>query len=165
LQAITAFMGWVEKSPIAIFVSQSNYGFNALDMFHVAAISVVFGMIAVLDLRLIGIAFRDYAVTDLSRQVLPWTWVAFAVAALTGALMFTGQAVKYSGNFAFQTKLALMALAGANMLVFHFVTYRGVAKWDRGRAPLAGRIAGAISLICWIAVVVSGRFTAYYMFP
>jgi hypothetical protein len=49
--------------------------------------------------------------------------------------------------------------------VFHFVTYRGVAKWDSGSAPLAGRIAGAISLLCWIAVVVSGRFTAYYMFP
>jgi hypothetical protein len=91
--------------------------------------------------------------------------VAFAVAAVTGALMFTGQAVKYSGNFAFLTKLALMALAGANMLLFHFVTYRSVAKWDRGRAPLAGRIAGAISLLCWIAVVVYGRFTAYYMFP
>ena len=72
-------------------------------MFHVAAISVVFGMIAVLDLRLIGIAFKDYAVTDLSRQVLPWTWVAFAVAAVTGALMFSGQAVKYSANFAFLT--------------------------------------------------------------
>jgi hypothetical protein len=155
----------VEKSGIAIFVSQSAYGFNALDMFHVAAISVVFGMIAVLDLRLIGIAFRDYTVTDLSRQVLPWTWASFAVAAVTGALMFTGQAVKYSGNFAFQAKLAVMALAGANMLVFHFLTYRGVAKWDHGGAPLAGRIAGAISLLCWIAVVVSGRFTAYYMFP
>jgi len=31
--------------------------------------------------------------------------------------------------------------------------------------PLAGKIAGAISLLCWIAVVVCGRFTAYYMFP
>jgi hypothetical protein len=159
------FMRWVEKSAIAIFVSQSTYGFNALDMFHVAAISVVFGMIAVLDLRLIGIAFRDYAVTDLSRQVLPWTWAAFAVAAVTGALMFSGQAVKYSTNVAFLTKLTLMALAGANMLVFHFITYRSVAKWDRAGAPLAGRIAGAISLACWIAVVVYGRFTAYYMFP
>jgi hypothetical protein len=165
LQAVLAYMHWVEKSAIAIFVSQSTYGFNALDMFHVAAISVVFGMIAVLDLRLIGIALRDYAVTDLSRQVLPWTWAAFAVAAVTGALMFSGQAVKYSTNFAFLTKLALMGLAGANMLAFHFVTYRGVAKWDHGAVPFAGRIAGTISLACWIAIVVYGRFTAYYMFP
>ena len=165
LKSITDLLHWVEATPLALLVAQSAYGFSALDMFHIAAISMVFGMIAVLDLRLIGIGFRDYAVTDLSRQVLPWTWAAFAVAAITGALMFSGQAVKYSTNVAFLTKLTLMALAGANMLVFHFITYRSVAKWDRAGAPLAGRIAGAISLACWIAVVVYGRFTAYYMFP
>jgi hypothetical protein len=166
LKAIMGFMDWLEKTGVAISVSQSAYGFSALDMFHIAAISVVFGMIAVLDLRLLGVAFRDLAVTDMSRQVLPWTWAAFAIAAITGALMFSGQAVKYSVNAAFLSKLALMGLAGANMLAFQFIIYRGVAKWDRDAAvPLAGKIAGAISLFCWIAVVVCGRFTAYYMFP
>jgi hypothetical protein len=159
-------MHWVETTPLAIFVSQSSYGFSALDMFHIAAISMVFGMIAVLDLRLVGVAFTDYAVSDLSRQVLPWTWAAFAIAAITGALMFTGQAVKYSGNIAFLAKIALMALAGLNVLVFHFITYRGVAKWDRGvPVPLAAKVAGALSLVIWVAVATYGRFTAYYMYP
>jgi hypothetical protein len=166
LKPITEFLHWVETTPLAIFVSQSSYGFSAIDMFHIAAISMVFGMIAILDLRLTGIAFTDFSVTDLSRQVLPWTWAAFAVAAITGALMFTGQAVKYSGNFAFLVKIALMALAGLNVLVFHFITYRGVAKWDRGVAvPLAAKVAGALSLVIWIAVAAYGRFTAYYMYP
>jgi hypothetical protein len=159
-------MDGLEKTGLAISVSQSAYGFSALDMFHIAAISVVFGMIAVLDLRLLGVAFRDLAVTDMSRQVLPWTWAAFAIAAITGVLMFSGQAVKYSVNAAFLSKLALMGLAGANMLAFQLIIYPGVAKWDRDAAvPLAGKVAGAISLFCWIAVVVCGRFTAYYMFP
>jgi hypothetical protein len=166
LKPITEFLHWVETTPLAIFVSQSTYGFSAIDMFHIAAVSVVFGMIAILDLRLTGIAFTDFSVTDLSRQVLPWTWAAFAVAATTGALMFTGQAVKYSGNFAFLVKIALMALAGLNVLVFHFITYRGVAKWDRGVAvPWAAKVAGAFSLAIWIAVAAYGRFTAYYMYP
>jgi hypothetical protein len=166
MSSITEFMRWVEHTPLAILVSQSAYGFSALDMFHIASISVVFGMIALLDLRLMGVAMTDYSVTGLSRQVLPWTWVAFAVAAVTGALMFTGQAVKYSVNFAFLTKLVLMGLAAVNMLAFHFITYRGVAKWNRGAAvPLAGKLAGALSLLCWIAVVIYGRFTAYYMYP
>ena len=134
-------------------------------MLHIASISVVFGMIAMLDLRLTGVALRNHPITELSHQVLPWTWAAFALAAITGILMFTGQAAKYSVNFAFLVKLGVLALAGANMLAFHFITYRGVAKWDRDAAvPLAGKIAGAISLLCWIAVVIYGRFTAYYMF-
>jgi hypothetical protein len=160
-----AIMDGVEKSAVAVLVSQSSYVFSALDMFHIAAIALAFGMIAVLDLRLIGIAFTDDPVTDLARQVLPWTWAAFAVAAVTGGMMFTGQAVKYAANAAFLSKLTLLALAGVNVLVFHLVTYRNVGKWDRGAVPLAGRLAGAISLVCWIAIVVSGRFTAYYMYP
>jgi hypothetical protein len=72
--------------------------------------------------------------------------------------------VKYYGNFALRMKLALILLAGVNMLVFHLITYRSVAAWDRGAIPLAARLAGAVSLACWIAVVAFGRWTAYYMF-
>jgi hypothetical protein len=166
LRAFTELLHWVETTPVAVFVSQSVYAFSAINMFHIAAISVVFGMIAILDLRLTGLAFSDFSVTDLSRQILPWTWAAFAIAAITGGLMFTGQAVKYSLNFAFLVKVALMALAGLNVLVFHFITYRGVAKWDQGvPVPWAGKLAGALSLVIWIAVAAYGRFTAYFMFP
>ncbi len=158
-------MGWLETTAVARFVQQSTFGFSALDMIHIAAIALLFGMILFLDLRLVGIGSGTAAVTDLSRDVLPWTWGAFVIAAITGVLMFTGQAVKYSGNWAFQMKVILLAVAGVNMLVFHFVTYRGVAAWDRRRAPLAGKLAGAISILCWIAIVAFGRFTAYYMYP
>jgi hypothetical protein len=166
MRAFTELLHWVEATPLAVFVSQSTYGFSAIDMFHVAAVSVVFGMIAIPDLRLTGLAFADFSITDLSRQVLPWTWTAFAIAAITGALMFTGQAVKYSVNFAFLVKIALMALAALNVLVFHFVTYQDVAKWDHGvPVPLAAKFAGVLSLAIWIAVAAYGRLTAYYMFP
>jgi phosphoglycerol transferase MdoB-like AlkP superfamily enzyme len=159
-----AFLHWLESTPLALFVSQGIFGFSALDMIHIAAISVVFGMIAVVDLRLLGIASKDCAVTDICRQALPWTWVAFGIAVLTGVLMFMGQAAKYYNNYAFRMKLLLLLLAGINMLVFHYITYRGVAKWDRAAIPLSARLAGAISLACWIAVVAYGRWTAYYMF-
>lgn len=166
LKPVTELLHWVETTPLAIFISQSTYGFSALDMVHVAAISVVFGMIAILDLRLSGVALSEFSITDLSRQVLPWTWAAFAIAAISGMLMFMGQAVKYSVNFAFLVKITLMVLAGLNVLVFHFITFRGVAKWDHGvPVPWSARLAGALSLVIWIAVAAYGRFTAYYMFP
>lgn len=155
----------LEGTAVAVFVQQSVFGFAALDMVHVAAIAMVFGMILFLDLRLIGVAAIERAVTELAREVLPWIWGAFAVAMVSGGLMFTGQAVKYAGNHAFRMKLALLVVAGINMLVFHVVTYRGVAVWDRAAVPLAGRVAGAISLLCWAAILAYGRFTAYFMYP
>jgi hypothetical protein len=147
-----AFLRWLEKTPPALFVAQSAFGFSALDMVHIAAISVVFGMIVVVDLRRRG------------REALPWTWAAFGVAVLTGVPMFLGQSVKYYNNYAFRMKFLLMLLAGINMLVFHYITYRGVAKWDHAPAPISARLAGAVSLACWIAIVAYGRWTAYYMF-
>jgi hypothetical protein len=58
----------------------------------------------------------------------------------------------------------LLAIAGVNMLAFHFVTFRGVSTWDRdATVPFAGKLAGAVSLLCWIAIVASARWTAYFM--
>jgi hypothetical protein len=159
-----ALLHKLETTALALFVMQSVFAFSALDMVHIAAISVVFGMIAVVDLRLLGLASRDCAVTDICSEVLPWTWIAFAIAVVTGVVMFTGQPVKYYGNFALRMKLALIVLASVNMLVFHLITYRGVAAWDRGPIPFAARLAGAVSLACWTAAVAFGRWTAYYVF-
>ena len=118
----------------------------------------------IVDLRLLGLASRKWAVSEVCREALPWTWGAFLVSALSGAMLFLAQPVKYFNNYAFQVKFLLMVFAGINMLVFEFITYRGVAAWDRDAAvPLAANLAGAISLVAWIAIIAYGRWTAYYM--
>jgi hypothetical protein len=164
MASITDYVVALEQSEAAVFVSHSPWIFSAVLMVHVTTIAIMVGMIAIVDLRLIGLASRRSAISDLCREALPWTWAAFAVAALTGAILFLAQPVKYFGNHAFQMKFALMALAGVNMLVFQLITYRRVAAWDREAAiPLAARLAGAISLLAWIAIVAYGRWTAYFM--
>jgi hypothetical protein len=162
--SITDALHWVERTPVALFVSHSTWGFSALLSVHILAVAVVFGMIAMVDLRLIGIAGRQSAVTALCREALPWTWSAFALSVVTGTLLFTAQPLKYWANDAFRMKFAILALAGLNMLVYQLITYRGVARWDRDTAvPWAGRLAGAISLGSWIAIIAYGRWTAYQM--
>jgi hypothetical protein len=162
--SITDALHWVERTPVAVFVSHSTWGFSALLSIHILAVAIVFGMIAMVDLRLIGMAGRQSAVTALCREALPWTWSAFALSVVTGTLLFTAQPLKYWANDAFRMKFAILALAGLNMLVFQLITYRGVARWDRDPAvPWAGRLAGAISLGSWIAIIAYGRWTAYQM--
>jgi hypothetical protein len=36
----------------------------------------------------------------------------------------------------------------------------GVAKWDHAATPVSARLAGAVSLACWIAIVAYGRLRA-----
>jgi hypothetical protein len=161
---IKELMGWIESTDLAMLISQSRGWFPALEMIHVTATTFVFGMITIVDLRLIGVLSRGSAVSDLYRDVLPLTWAAFVVAAITGGLLFISQAVAYSANFAFRMKFAVLALIALNMLAFRLFVYPGISKWDHAAAiPLRARLAGAISLVGWIAVVSCARWIAYLM--
>jgi hypothetical protein len=100
--------------------------------------------------------------TRLHHDLLRWTWAAFALAAVTGVLMFMVNAVTYHRNTAFWLKMATIVLAGINMLVFERVTSRSVAKWDQGvMPPPAARLAGAASIVLWVAVIFFGRWIGF----
>jgi hypothetical protein len=148
--------------PIAETVRSSALAFPWLESIHVLAIALVLGTIAIVDLRLLGLASVHRPVTVLVKQVLPITWVAFAVAVITGAAMFLSNALEYSRNTAFLVKMVLLLLAGVNMLVFHLVTYRSVGQWDAlARTPVGARAAGAISISVWIAAIAFGRWIGF----
>lgn len=162
--SIKELMGMIESSGVGMTVSQSRGWFPALEIIHVTATTFVFGMITIVDLRLLGLIARGSAVGDLYRDVIPLTWAAFVVAATTGILLFTGQAVAYSVNIAFQMKFAALALIALNMLAFRRFVYPRIANQDRDAPiPLAAKLAGGFSLAGWITVVSCARWIAYLM--
>lgn len=156
----------IGSSAIGEFMAVNPYAFPTVETFHVMAITAVLGVIAIVDLRLIGLAGTSYAITRMSRTLLPVTWIAFVVAVITGALLFSSQPMTYAGNFSFRMKLLLIAAAGINMLAFHFVTMRGIANWDRNApVPFAGKVAGGLSIMIWLLVVAFGRWIGFTMSP
>jgi hypothetical protein len=162
MPAITDLLRWLQSTEVAMYISQSGWSFSALEMVHVTATTLIVGMIAVIDLRLIGLGPKGFPVTDLYRDVIPLTWGAFAVAIATGVLLFMSQALDYYVNTGVRLKFSLLALIAVNMLVFRWTIYPGVSKWDReAPIPLAARLAGGISLVSWIMVVAAARWIAY----
>ncbi len=61
------------------------------------AITVVFGSILLVDLRLMGLAARDYPIVRLSKAIVPVTWVAFLSPRRPG-LRSSSQSVTYFGT-------------------------------------------------------------------
>jgi hypothetical protein len=115
-----------------------------------------------LDARLVGIGSRDTRVTDLSRELLPFTWSAFACACVTGLVLFSSRAVTYAHDRSFQLKFIFMAAAALNMLIFHLGVYRRVRGWDwQIPPPRAARTAGLLSLALWAAVIFMGRWIGF----
>jgi hypothetical protein len=166
VQSVITFLNWLESSQLAEFIRESEWAFPAIESVHVIALALVVGTIAIVDLRLLGLASTSRPYAELSREVLPWTWVSFALAVISGSLMFISQPIGYFGNPAFRIKVLLLCLAGINMLVFQFITGRGASRW-RGEdaVPLSGKIAASLSLALWITVVFLGRWIGFTMTP
>jgi hypothetical protein len=155
----------VEAWPLAVAMrgetESTEWLFPIVETLHVVALSIVFGSIAMLDLRLLGLSSNRTAVSRLTREVLPWTWSAWIAAAIFGSLMFMAKADVYAENLEFRLKFICMALAAVNMLVFHLGAFRNVASWDTQRPPLSARLAGGLSLTLWTGVVFFGRWIGF----
>jgi hypothetical protein len=150
------------ETPLSTSIRESAWVYPLLHWAHILSNSLMFGTIAFLDLRLLGWGLRERRVTDVARQLLPWTWVGFALMFVSGGLIFTSDPPRYYEGILFSVKLALIAVAGLNALVFHFTLYRGVARWDLAGTPARARLTGAISLTCWVAVIFVGRAFGYF---
>jgi hypothetical protein len=156
----TSLAGLV-RGDVPAYVQWEGWVFPFVEVVHVLAISMVFGSIFMVDIRLLGLGHRDTRVTALSRAVLPWTWVAFAVAALSGSTMFISKASTYFYNVPFRLKFLVMALAAINMLAFHFDAYRTVEQWNTGPSPRRAQVAGALSILLWLGVIYCGRWVGF----
>lgn len=161
MQWLIDFLTWLGETPLSLSIAESTWLFPAIEVIHIFAISLVFGTIAIIDLRLLGLASTNRRYTEMARELLPWTWGAWFVAASFGTLLLASRPVAYFENIDFRLKFLCMGLAAVNMLVFQFVTARDVAEWDKGRVPLAGRVAGGLSLVLWIGVVYFARKTGF----
>ena len=162
MQSITAFLKWLEASPWAVFIHKTPWAFTTIEVAHVFAVSMVVGTIAIVDLRLLGLASTKRPFAELSRKVLPFTWAAFALAVIAGLLLFISRATEYFVNPVFWIKMSLIVVAGINMMIFEFITVRDVQKWNLDPTPPPpARLAGGISIASWVLVVVFGRLIAF----
>lgn len=152
----------IYDSSLATSIREVDVLFPALESLHVIAVTLVVGTIAVVDLRLLGIASHRRSASRLIHELLPFTWGAFAVALVTGSLMFTSKSIDYAANTAFLWKLVMLFLAGLNMTIFHLGAHRRIASWDSAPSPpSAARMAGLVSLILWTATIVLGRWIGF----
>lgn len=142
---------------------------------HLLGISAVMGSAVLVDLRILGLGLSRQAPTDLGRRVLPALWWALPVLALSGLIFVLARPVRYLANPVFVIKMLLVAVALVISLLIHrSLVPRGTPHSDAPGPSLDGktddirasRPLAALSLLCWLAVVLSGRWIAYadYLF-
>jgi uncharacterized protein DUF6644 len=157
-----SFCQWIFQTPLSVAIRESIWVYPILNVLHCVGILLVAGTIVVVDLRLLGLGLRRAPVSSVVRQVLPWTLTGFGFMALTGSMLAWSEPVRLYRSLFFPWKLVFIAMAGLNALLFHLGVYRGVGAWDSALlTPVRARIAGAVSIVCWICVIAAGRAIGY----
>lgn len=148
-------MDWtaIEAWPIADAIRRSVWAYPLLEAAHIAAFAALVGSLLVLELRVFG-AQPALPLPALGRLAAATALVGFAAAATTGSLLFISAAGELVSNPAFQLKLVLILMAGANAVVFH-------ARDSLRRHDALARLQAGASLLIWFAVITCGRLIAY----
>ena len=158
----TDILNAVAAWPVSDYIRGALLAFPLLESAHVVFLTLVFGTILIVDLRLLGVASINRAFGALESDIIKWTWFAFAGAVLTGALMFITNPTVYFENVPFRIKMVLLLCAGLNMLIFERFTrhkyndFEGVAQ-----VPRPARIAAVLSLVLWTGVIGAGRVIGF----
>lgn len=157
-----AWLVWLELSGLAEAMRRSQWLYPIVEIVHILGFVVVVGAVVMFDLRVLGLG-RQLPVWPLARHLLRASWFALALVVPAGVMMFSAHATEFATNPAFQLKLALLALAAANVAFFHFGPFRTVDAWEpSGKVPLSARAAAALSIALWIGVISCGRLIAYF---
>jgi hypothetical protein len=155
-------MGAIEGSSLGQAMREWLWLYPAIEIVHFVGIALLFGSIAVLDMRLLGVS-RDISVRSLAGHVLPWTAASFLLIVPSGLAMFVAYASELIASPVFVAKMCLIMAAGLNAALFHAGVFRGAAAWDaEAPPPPAARAAGAVSLLLWVSVIACGRLLAYF---
>jgi hypothetical protein len=132
---------------------------------HLVSLMLFAGTILMVDLRMLGLAFRNVPYSTLNNRVLPLTVAGFVLVMATGALLFFSNPVHYYHSVFFRAKVIFIILAAINIFWFHARTQKNQAEWDtRSSPPTAVKVAATISLASWLLVIVFGRLMALTFF-
>jgi hypothetical protein len=158
------FMGWLEESLLGHLMRDTGlWTYAVVNLTHILGVSVLFGSILILDLRLLG-AWRRIPLASLSGPVVPMAASGFAVAAVTGAGLLATKATEYVGNPFLYIKFPAIALGLLNILIIHRSTAwkaHGTRELsEQERSTLA--TMGGTSLLCWLTAITAGRMIAYW---
>jgi hypothetical protein len=153
------FLTYLEQTGFSIWVreSRSLLSYPGILLLHTYGMAIVVGLIAGIDLRILG--FAPALPLAPMRKLLPIMWAAFWLNAATGTILMVVDATTKLRNPDFFVKMGFILVA---VIVQRLIEKRvfGDSQVD---APLTtnAKVLAAASLVCWLGAITAGRLLAY----
>jgi hypothetical protein len=139
-------------NPFLLYINSSPVLSDLVEMTHFIGFMLLVGSIAIVDLRILGLAGRHRTAAALAQDLYPWAWIGFFLALISGFVMFAGDAPDFGHSWVFQVKVVWIILA----LIVGMAVQRKVSSWeqpDSQSLPAGAKFVALISLILWIGAI------------
>jgi len=147
------------------FVNDYDWVWPVGEILHFIGMALLIGTVGLLDMRILGLG-KGIPIASLEK-LIPWGIAGFAMNAITGFIFVAGNPIGgplvYLENLAFLIKLALILIAGINLLIYYVagISHAAVASGPADDAQTAAKAVAVTSLVLWFGVIIFGRLIMY----
>ncbi len=153
-QSFKPFFVWCDKFWLGQAISGTIWAFPVIETIHILALTMMFGAIVIIDLRMLGLGLRKQPVTVLAKNLEPYMTWGLVTMLTTGFMLFTSEAMKGFVNDGYKLKMEVLFPAN----IFQFTLFRWITHKDEDKRPLLlGWLASLLSLMLWFGVGIGGR--------
>ena len=152
MEQYLAFCGGIQHYPIVVWFTNSLLASIVIWLSHYVSLFLTIGSMAILNLRVLGIAGRKQTITQIADVYSKWMWTGLAVLFVSGTMMAAGDSELFCTNGVFGIKLVLILLAALSGIIIQ----RNVRRWDQvSVVPMAAKTLAFVSLILWVGTILA----------
>ena len=156
MHALLPFFKWCDNTWVGETIRGSRLYFPIIETFHLLALTILFGAVLVLTMRMCGLMMTSQPTSQVARDLGPWAGWSLVVILVSGMMLFLSEAMKCYASKPFQVKMTFLFAA----LIFHFTVHRSVSRSDREPKLVWGAAVGVVNALLWLGVGLGGIGTA-----
>jgi len=154
------FCDWLSNTPLSLTIQTVTWIIPAVQTVHILCVALVMSSMAMLDLRLMGLAGRRQSISRFVSRFAPWVWGVVPILLGTGVILIIGEPSRELLNPYFRAKMLFLATVLSITFLVQRQNKKDAAYWETRTA--AAKLAGVVSLLLWVGIVSAGRWIAYY---
>jgi len=152
--SLKPFFQWCDNLWIGHAISATTWAFPLIETIHILALTIMYGAMILVDLRLLGLGLKKPTVSELAKSMEPYMDWGLIIMLVSGFLLFTSEAMKSFDNDGFRIKMIVLVPA----VLFQYTLFRWVIRQDDAkRSAPVGWVVSLLSMVLWVGVGIGGR--------
>lgn len=156
------FIAWLGATALSEWLKEVTWIVPAVQSVHILGIGVVLSCSVIIALRLIGVNARHLHIFTLNERLIPATWWALLLLAITGAALIVAEPTRTLNNPYFFAKMGCLIALIPLARWFQLNVRKRPNYWATEGAPSPAVLpAVGLGMVLLVAVIFCGRWIAY----